>query len=64
MSKTLELVSEVSGTCPCGKKFEVCKEKKTGSYCVTHELPMCKEFKEKEVEDYLHWVNVMYGEHN
>ncbi len=35
-----------------------------GKYCVLHEMPYCKEFLEREIEDYLHWVNVIQGRHN
>lgn len=67
MPDTLNFKRTLRARCPCGTMFEVGKvtlENSIKTYAILHEEPHCKKFEDLEVDAFLHWVNVMHGEHN
>jgi hypothetical protein len=59
---TLAVEDPIHARCPCGQEFVVGSVE--GHPVVLHAAPQCKDFMERDLPDYLHWVNVKQGAHN
>ena len=45
--------AEVGGKCPCGEVYAV----SITELALAHSMPPCKEFVDKEMDEYLHFIN-------
>ena len=63
MSKRLPLQVEQGlqdVPCPCGGTFTVCHTAQREP-AITHTLPPCDDFVQRDLADFMHWINVQRG---